>query len=65
MLVCAFHWNLPLSVHQQKHNVMRIRRMGNGRRGGNNGENENDGSTSGGEEGEDDGESKMMVSGKD
>lgn len=47
---------------------MRIRRMGNGRRGGNNGEdkiNENDGSTSGGEEGEDDGESKMMVSGKD
>lgn len=40
---------------------MRIRRMGNGRRGGNNGENENDGSTSGG----DDGESKMMVSGKD
>lgn len=44
---------------------MRIRRMGNGRRGGNNGENENDGSTSRGEEGEDDGESKMMVSGKD
>lgn len=40
---------------------MRIRRMGNGRRGGNNGEDENDkndGSTSGGE-------SKMMVSGKD